>query len=299
MNDHAVVIRNLTKRYDGYNTVDSLSFEIPKESVFALLGPNGAGKTTTIKMLLGLVTPTSGEIHIFGEPVQGDVVNTNQNIGYVSDDPQFYGYMTAGQIIKFCKPLYKKWDDGLVEKVFHLMDIPTKTKIKHMSRGQRAALALALALGNTPQLLILDEPATQFDPLKKQAFYSLLFDDVVGAGGTIILATHQITEVERFADHAAFINKGRLLMVKPVDELKVSEKRIRVVFQGDEPDGIEAWPGVRRLKRQGKSVILTVYDNLDDIWQRLSQHPHYALELIDMDLEDIFLEYAGNGGRGR
>ncbi|WP_031517871.1 ABC transporter ATP-binding protein [Desulfofalx alkaliphila] len=292
MDSYAIKTTELSKKYKGKTVVSGLDLSVPKESVFAFLGPNGAGKTTTIKMLLGLIKPSAGKVWLLGQGVDDSKVR--QRVGYVPDNPEFYGYLNALDLVRLCKSLYSSWDDGLVEKIFHLMDIPKKTKAKHLSRGQKAAIALALAMGPRPDLIILDEPATQFDPVKRQAYYSLLFEDVVAAGGTVFLATHQLSEVERFADYAAFINRGKLLTVKPVAELVLSEKRIRVVFQGEAPDDIERWTGVRRVERQGKSYMLTVTENVEDIYQRLQQLPHFALELIDMDLEDIFLEHAGD-----
>ncbi|MDW7673296.1 MAG: ABC transporter ATP-binding protein [Bacillota bacterium] len=294
MQEYAIRTTKLTKTYEGKKVVNQLNLEVPRESVFAFLGPNGAGKTTTIKMLLGLTKPSEGQIEILGE-AQPNVLRIKEKIGYIPDNPEFYGYMTTEELVSFCKKLYKGWDDGLVTRVLELMEISPKVRSKHLSRGQKAAVALALALGPKPELLILDEPATQFDPVKKQLFYRLLFEDVVGSGGTIFLATHQLSEVERFADLAAFINKGKLVMVKHIDELKISEKRIRVVFQGEEPRDLEQWVGVRRVERQGKNTIITVGDNLDNVWIKVSKEPHFVLELIDMDLEDIFIEHTGDG----
>jgi ABC-2 type transport system ATP-binding protein len=299
--EYVIVTEGLTKIYEDRKAVDGLNLKVPRESVFAFLGPNGAGKTTTIKMLLGLIKPSGGTLEILGEKVKADTGNTSflGKIGYIPDNPEFYGYMNFDDLARFCRPLYSRWDDQLLKRVCQAMDIPVKVKANHLSRGQKAAVALALALASRPELLILDEPATQFDPIKKKAYYSLLFDEMVGQGGTVFLATHQLNEVERFADYTAFMRGGRLLLVKQVGELKVSEKRMRIVFQGEEPAELADWPEIRRIDRQGKSVILTVEKNFEEVWAKVSKYPHFALELIDMDLEDIFIEYAGEGRSSR
>lgn len=299
MSENVIVTENLSKQYDNQRVLSGINMQVPKESVFAFLGPNGAGKTTTIKILTGLVRPTEGTVEVLGEKLGQGTGKYREKIGYIPDNPEIFNYMTVSELVGFCRPLYPKWDDKITDKVLEVMEISKTAKAKSLSRGQKAAVALALALGPRPELVILDEPATQFDPVKKKQFYSLLFKDVVGAGGTIFLATHQLNEVERFADYACFINKGKLVMVKPVDELKKSEKRIRVVFQGAEPAELINWPGVRRIDRQGKSVFVTVAGDFEDVWIKLNKYPHFALELIDMDLEDIFLEYAGEGRRNR
>jgi ABC-2 type transport system ATP-binding protein len=301
MSEYAIVTEGLTKIYEDRKAVDNLNLQVPRESVFAFLGPNGAGKTTTIKLLLGLIKPSLGTLEILGEKMGTGIGNSCylEKIGYIPDNPEFYGYMNFNDLVSFCRPLYSRWDDKLVKKVCQVMDIPVKVKTKHLSRGQKAAVALALALAPRPELLILDEPATQFDPIKKKTYYSLLFEEMVGEGGAVFLATHQLNEVERFADYAAFMRNGRLLLVRPVDELKVSEKRIRVVFQGEEPAGLADWPEIRRVDRQGKSIFLTVGENFEEVWAKVSKFPHFALELIDMDLEDIFIEYAGEGRSNR
>ena len=290
MEDFAIYTQELGKDYDSKKAVSNLKLQVPRESVFALIGPNGAGKTTTVKMLLGFVKPSQGEIYILGSKVEQSA-QPNEKITYLGDDPQFYGYLTVEETINLCRPLYERWDQLLAERVLDAFELAKNSKVKALSRGQRAALGLAVALAPKPELLILDEPATQFDPLKKQVFYSLLFQELVGWGGTVFLTTHQLTEVERFADYAAFMDNGKLLTVRSVADLKVSEKRIRVVFQGSQPQDLEQWPGISRIERQGQGFIITASHNLEDIYSKLAKYPHFALELLDMSLEDIFIEY--------
>ncbi|MDD4803412.1 MAG: ABC transporter ATP-binding protein [Syntrophomonas sp.] len=292
MHDLAIQARGLTKKYGTSTALQDLDLEVPRESIFAVLGPNGAGKTTLFKILTGLVNSSSGEATVLGYRLNNQDTEFRTKIGYVAENPVMYGYYTALEMAAFCASLYPRWNPKLVETAFKRLDIPENKKIKELSHGQKSALALTLALGPEPELLILDEPGTGLDPMKRRDYFKLLMDQVVSLGGTVLISSHTLHEVERLADRVAFLNQGRLVMVKDMADLKTGEKRIRVVFQGRPPESVFNLAGIVRVEQEGSGYLLTVTENPHGVLEELSRHPHFALEIIDLDLEDIFLEYA-------
>ncbi len=292
MHDLAIQTRGLSKRYSTSVALQDLDLEVPRESVFAVLGPNGAGKTTLFKILTGLVGSSSGEATVLGCQLNNRDTEFRAKIGYVAENPVMYGYYTALEMAGFCASLYPRWNHKLVETAFKRLDIPENKKIKELSHGQNSALALTLALGPEPELLILDEPGTGLDPIKRRDYFKLLMDQVVSLGGTVLISSHTLHEVERLADRVAFLNQGRLVMVKDMADLKTGEKRIRVVFQGRPPESVFNQAGIVRVEQEGSGYLLTVTENPHGVLEELSRYPHFALEIIDLDLEDIFLEYA-------
>ena len=296
MHDLAIQTINLTKQYGSSTALQNLNLEVPRESIFAVLGPNGAGKTSLFKILTGLASPTAGEARVLGYRVSAKETEFRAQIGYVAENPVMYGYYTAREIAEFCASLYPRWNPKLVDSAFKKFSIPAGKKIKELSHGQKSALALILALGPEPELLILDEPGAGLDPIKRREYFKLLMEQVVALGSTVLLSSHTLHEVERLADRVAFLSRGRLVAVKDVAELKTGEKRIRVVFQGRPPENVFIQKGIARVEPEGSGYLLTVTENVHEVLEKLSQYPHFALEIIDLDLEDIFIEYTRREG---
>ncbi len=296
MHDPAVQTVNLTKRYGSSAALQDVNLEVPRESIFAVLGPNGAGKTSLFKILTGLAAPTSGEVRVLGRRIDARENDFRTRIGYVAESPVMYGYYSAREIAVFCASLYPRWNPRLVDSAFEQLSIPADKKIKELSHGQQSALALILALGPEPELLILDEPGAGLDPIKRRDYFKLLMEQVVALGSTVLLSSHTLHEVERLADRVAFLSRGRLVVVKDTAELKTGVKRIRVVFQGRAPEDAFKYPDITRVEPEGAGYLLTVAGNAQGVLEELSRHPHFALEIIDLDLEDIFVEYTRREG---
>lgn len=292
MHDLAVQTHNLTKKYGPSTALQDLNLEVPRESIFAMLGPNGAGKTSLFKILTGLASPSSGEARVLGYHVNSRERDFRGKIGYVAENPGLYGYYTAREMAAFCASLYQRWNPKLVDEAILRFNIPEGKKIKVLSQGQKNALALTLALGPEPDLLLLDEPGSGLDPIKRRDYFKLLIDQVVALGSTVLFSSHTIHEVEQLADRVAFLKDGRLAAVKDVADLKTGDKRIRVVFQiNPPPEGVFSLPGITKVEPEGSGYLLTVNENVNGVMEELYRHPHFALEIIDLSLEDIFLQY--------
>ncbi len=291
MLEAVIETENLTKKFGDLVAVDNLNLKVPKGSIFGFLGPNGAGKTTTIKMLLGILFPTAGSAKIFRKDIRKDGLEIRKQIGYVSETQAMYGYMSVSEIINFCKGFYPTWDDHLVEKYLTLFELPLNKRVRELSRGMKTKLALLLALGPNPPLLILDEPTTGLDPIARHEFLTTIVKELTEAERTIFFSSHILNDVERIADWVGIINKGKLVKVSPMEELKLKEKRVRVVFQKEiEPTELNAIPGVTKVEREERGYLLTVDGDVNLVLTELQKHPLFALEVIDLNLEDIFME---------
>ncbi len=295
MNNWAVQTKALRKHYGEKRAVDGLDLEVPAGSVFALLGLNGAGKSTVLKMLVGLVHPSGGEGYCLGMEIRSRGAEIRRKVGYMGDEPRIYGYMSVRQVVRFCGGLYRNWDDGLVEAYMEKFQIPGESKVHQLSQGQKNQLALILALAPRPELLLLDEPTTGFDPLKRRLFFQAVLQEMVAAGKTVLLASHNLEEMERVADRVGLMHKGRLVHTCSLDELREREKEIRVVFQKEPPADLFCHPGIVQVKQEGRAFRLSVSTGLEEIWQACASVPHFVLEIISPELEDIFLRYTGEG----
>ncbi len=218
--EHAISIRNLTKRFGAFTAVDDLSFDVPHGSVFGFLGPNGAGKTTTIGMLLGLVPPDAGTVDIFGYDIRQSLSEVLARTGAVVEEPAFYPYLSGRKNLEYIAALRGIEDPATVERVLETVGLTERADANFggYSTGMRQRLGLASVLIGEPQLLILDEPTSGLDPAGQREIRDFL-KDLSKAGRTVILSSHQLGEVQEICSHLAIIDHGKLIVTGPISEI--------------------------------------------------------------------------------
>ncbi|TWU37335.1 ABC transporter ATP-binding protein [Novipirellula artificiosorum] len=225
--NEVITASGLEMRFPGCDVLKGVEMNVRSGSVFALLGENGAGKTTMIRILTGFLKPTAGSVRVCGlDPIR-DSLEIRRRIGYVSDAPAMYDWMTVGEIGWFTASFYSH---GFVERYRELVtgyEIPENRKMKVLSRGQRAKVALSLALAHDPELLILDEPTSGLDPLVRREFLESMVDRA-SAGRTVFLSSHQISEVERVADTVAIMHDGKFHLCGELADLKDSISEVTI-----------------------------------------------------------------------
>ncbi len=221
--------QQLTMHFRGCDALCGVDLEVQPGTVFALLGQNGAGKTTLIRILTGFQKPSDGMCLVCGLDPSRSPVEVRRRMGYVSDAPALYDWMKVSEIGWFAASFYPP---GFIDRYRNAasgFELPAERKIKHLSKGQRAKVALSLALAHDPELLILDEPTSGLDPLVRREFMESMVDRAA-TGRSVFLSSHQISEVERVADTVAIMHHGRLRVVAPLDELKSSVSEVTVAL---------------------------------------------------------------------
>jgi ABC-2 type transport system ATP-binding protein len=238
----AISMTGLTKRYRGVEALSKLTLEVPAGSIFGFLGPNGAGKTTTLKLLAGLARPTSGEASINGVPIGLQGAHRDQ-IGYLAQEPRFYGWMSGRQTLAYVAAFYgqkltRAREDGLLELVglADAADRPTRT----YSGGMRQRLGIGQALAGDAPVLLLDEPAASLDPLGRHDVLELMRR--LRGDKTIFYSTHILDDVQRVSDQVAIVDRGRLVMTAPTVDLvrRSTSGTLRVGLLGASPETVHA-----------------------------------------------------------
>ena len=196
------------KRFGRSTVVDHLNLDVPEGSIYGLVGPNGAGKTTTIKMLMNILQPSEGRAEVLGTDSRHLGPRDFERIGYVSENQEMPDWMTVGYFMAYLKPFYPTWDDARASELLRQFDLPLDRKLKHLSRGMWMKTALASSLAYRPPLLILDEPFTGLDPLVRDELIEGVLDAAEGA--TILVSSHDLAEIETFASHIGYLDRGRL-----------------------------------------------------------------------------------------
>ena len=214
---------HLGKSYNGKAALKDLDLVVQPNSIFGFLGPNGAGKTTTMKLLLGLIRPSSGEARIFGKDIRQESVEIRSRIGYLPQDPRFYEHMTARETLEYTLRFYFSGPPGLLEQriqetieLVGLGEIADRP-IKSFSGGERQRLGIAQAQVNYPDLLILDEPAASLDPLGRRDVLEVM--NRLRKHTTIFYSTHILDDVQHISDTVAILNKGELVAYGPIETL--------------------------------------------------------------------------------
>lgn len=284
-----ISLKNVSKRFKRCQALDAVNLEIPEGVVFALLGENGAGKTTMIRILTGFQKPDSGEASVLGHGCTNSSLEIRRAIGYVSDTPALYDWMTAAEIGWFTSAFYS---DAFPEAYLDLLadlSVPSDTRIKNMSKGQRAKVALALATAHDPELLILDEPTSGLDPMVRRKFLESMVDRAA-RGKTVLLSSHQISEVERVADWVAILHAGQLKVVQPLETLKTTASIVTATLEN--PAATAALPSGQVLteSRNGTQIRWVVLDLADD-WKSdyESDSGVMNLDARKPSLEEIFV----------
>ncbi|MBI4832524.1 MAG: ABC transporter ATP-binding protein [Candidatus Lindowbacteria bacterium] len=290
--EYAIETQALSKKFRKLIAVNEIDLRVPYGSVYGFLGRNGAGKTTTILMLLGLLRPTSGGATVLGYSSKIDPVKIRSEVGYVAEKQIMYDWMTVTEILWFTSKFYKTWNkklaDGLVEK----FDLDPKRKIKHLSRGMVAELSLIIALAPEPRLLILDDPTSGMDPVVRREFMEHIVDLVRDGKRTVFFSSHILADIERVADWVGILKEGRVLIQSELDALKLRTRKIAARFEGEPPSnftfGEPIW-----VQRDGTTMnaLLSRFD--DSISEKLKSLGAKAVEVIDLSLDDIFVEYLG------
>jgi ABC-2 type transport system ATP-binding protein len=220
MNDAAIELQGIVKSYGKKPVLTGLDLTVPQGSVLGLLGTNGAGKTTLIKCALGLIRPQQGEARLLGEDSWNLSAEAKARIGYVPQVVNLYPWMKVRHLIDYTAAFYPNWNDALVARLTEEWDIPGEDRIGPLSVGQLQKVAILLALGHQPDLLILDEPAASLDPLARRQFLQMIIELAEPGKRTVLFSTHITSDLERVADRVAVLKSGRIAWQGLLEDLK-------------------------------------------------------------------------------
>ena len=224
--DPLVVIEGLSKRYGDFTAVDGLDLTVPPGEIFALLGPNGAGKTTTIRMLMGILEPTAGSARIDGRDCFQDRAEVKRSVGYLPDEPVFYDYLRASELIRFVGEMHGLRPREIDAAALPLVERPGLREdldefATNFSKGMKKKLATVCALLHNPRLLILDEPTNGLDPFATRTMHEFI-REMAAEGKSIFFSTHLLDQAEKLCHRVGIVHKGKLAAIGRLDELRNS-----------------------------------------------------------------------------
>jgi ABC-type multidrug transport system ATPase subunit len=287
----------LTKDFKRLRAVDNLDLSVCRGDVFGFLGPNGCGKTTTIRLIFGLIYPTSGYAQVLDHKVPEDRLSALRHLGGFVDDPMFYGNMTARRNLRLFGEMNKPVSEERIAEVLEMVGLAdrAKSKVGGFSHGMRQRLGIALALMHNPDVIVLDEPTSGLDPQGMKDVRELI-RELGKAGTTIFLSSHLLHEIELVCNRAAIMNKGRVVVQGPVSELHPASEAVKVLTGNQQ----RAWEIIRSMAapgavRQDEEYIIVETSNgfVPEMARRLVADGLDLLALVpsyEQSLEDMFLE---------
>ena len=284
----AIQTTGLGKRYRDLWALSECCMHIPSGRITGLIGPNGAGKTTLLKLAVGLLAPDQGTIEVLGWSPTTQPTLVLARVGYVAQDRPLYPRFTARDILRVGRELNPKWDDSAALDRLVRHDVPLDRQIRKLSGGQQAQVSLALALGKRPDLLLLDEPAANLDPLARREFLRELVDTVAAEGITVVLSSHLIADVERICDYLVILSKGQVQVASGIDEL-LEGHRVLVGPRLD-PGTVAKDPTVVKAEHTERESALLVRTD--------GRIPPSSWRVEQPCLEDVVLAYLENPSAG-
>jgi len=253
------------------------------------LGTNGSGKTTLLKCLLGLLRPTSGTSAVFGERSWDLSASSKSRLGYVSQEFALLPWMNVRSMTEYTGAFYEQWDQPYVDLLLKEWSLDEKARVATLSVGQRQKLAVILALGHHPELLILDEPVASLDPVARRQFLKSLIEFTEHEENTILFSTHITSDLERVASHVVFLDEGKVGFKEELDELKNRVKRVRISGVHNLEQKLKI-PGTLRAEYHETHALLTVKDYQAQQMDSLAEELNATITVEDLNLEEIFLE---------
>jgi ABC-2 type transport system ATP-binding protein len=275
--DEAIRAEGLGRRYRRVWALRDCHLTLPAGRVIALVGPNGAGKTTLLRLVVGLLSATTGAVHVFGESPATNTPAALARVGFVAQDHPLYRRFRVADLLRMGRGMNLRWDQPFAEQRIAALGIPPGRRVAGLSGGQQAQVALALALAKRPDLLVLDEPLASLDPLARREFLQVLMGAVAEDGITVLFSSHVVAELERVCDYLVVLQGGQVALAEEIETL-VADHRL-LVGPGS-PEASTRLPGIIQATHSDRHTTLVVRHNGAPPAPGWQSHPVGLEELV-------------------
>ncbi len=288
---YAIEVRALRKSYGPTEVLHGLNFGVPSGQIVGFLGPNGAGKTTTLRIVLGLVRATGGDVRLWGESNLPARHRLRAEIGYLPGETRFYPHLSGRRTLDFLAAARRRDCRSEIQRLASVFDLDLKKPVRQYSSGMRRKLGLIQALMHRPQLVLLDEPTDNLDPLVRQDLFSEL-RRVVSEGRTILFSSHTLSEVEELCDAVIILRAGEIVARQTIGEFRSQAvRRVEIVWREPRSPGA-AWPAAVHVVSQDEhKLVCTWSDSVESLVGWLSGQGIVDVSVGTPSVEELFLTY--------
>lgn len=283
-----IEIKELTKNFGSTKALDNVSFNMDDGSIFGLVGSNGAGKSTLLRVLSGIYQPDGGNVYLDGEtPFEN--IKVKNNIAFVSDFPYFYPGSTMDSMARYYKETYSGWDDIRYTNLKSVFPINSRQKISSMSKGMQRQTAIVLALSHAPKYVLFDEIFDGLDPVIRELVKKILIEYLSVMKATVVIASHNLRELEGFCDHIGLLHRGGVLLEKDIDGKSAGIYKVQFIMEQNNFEQIRNKLNIVNETHQGKMIQLTVKGEEEQIRQIIESGSPVFFESLPLTLEELFI----------
>ena len=285
-----IQVRELVKSFDGFRALDGLNITVPKGAVYGLVGPNGAGKSTVIRHLAGIYRADEGDVLVGGEAVYENPA-VKARIAYIPDDIFYYGGATIRDMKNFYRSMIPSFSDERFEKLSAAFELKPSQSMRRLSKGMQKQAAFWLALSCCPEVILLDEPVDGLDPVMRRQIWSLLLQDVAERETTVLVSSHNLRELEDVCDHVGIMNRGKMLLERPLAEMQDNTVKIQLALPEGRalPEGLE----ILHCTETGRLRQLILRGKAEELTARLAACEPFFMDVLPLSLEEIFIYELG------
>ncbi len=290
-----IEIKGLTKCFGSVKALDNVSFNISDGSVFGLVGSNGAGKSTLLRLLSGVYKADGGNAYIDGE-VPYENLRVKDSLAFVSDFPYFYPGTTVDSMAYYYKQAYSQWDDIRYSNLKSVFPISPNQKISSMSKGMQRQAAIILALSHAPKYIFFDEIFDGLDPVIRELVKKILIEYISVMNATVVIASHNLRELEGFCDHIGLLHRGGVLLEKDIDGESAGIYRVQFVMEQADFEEIKPLLKIVNETHQGKMIQLTVKGDEEEIRRIIHAKAPVFFESLPLTMEELFISEMEEAG---
>ncbi len=287
--------KGIVKKFGDFTALDGFDINVEKGSIYGLVGPNGAGKTTIINHLTGVYKQDKGKIEIDGEDIWENS-ELRQKVLCINDDWYYYGSYTVKEMAKFYESIYKNFNKERYEKLGKILKIEENRQIRRLSKGMKKQVAFRLVLSCMPEVLILDEPLDGLDPVMRKQIMNVIITDVAEREMTVLVSSHNLRELEDICDYVGIIHKGKMVIEKPLDDLKGNILKLQLVFKGEMPEEINNKLNILHVSKTGSVYTVIVKGNDEEISNIIKAYTPMVFDKVNLTLEEVFIYELGGLG---
>lgn len=292
MSELVVEVNNLSRSFGKTNALDCVDFKAIRGKVYGLVGANGAGKTTLIKHLLGLLRAKSGSVRIFGEDPVRNPQGVLKRIGYLSEDRDIPDWMSIDELMRYTSAYHSGWDQSYAAELLNTFSLDSAKKIKTLSRGMRAQVALISAVAHRPDLLILDEPSSGLDAVVRKDILNAVVRTISEEGRTVIFSSHLLEEVERLSDHVTMIHQGKITLDSSLEFINKNHHWSSISFL-EPQNSLPTLEGVVEISGEGRSFSAVHQGSISAFQDAVNKIGGAVIESRNATLEEVFVSRVG------
>ncbi len=290
-----IKVKDAVKHYDDFNVLKSMSLNVKKGTIYGLVGPNGAGKTTILNHINGVMQLESGSITINGKDIYENE-KAKQKVLSIADDWFYFSTYSIKQMAKFYKDIYNDFNVARYENLKSIFNINEKKQIRKLSKGQKKQVAFWLSLSAMPDVLILDEPLDGLDPVMRKQVLNLVISDVAERELTVLVSSHNLRELEDICDWVGIIHEGKLIIEKPLDDIKGGVCKFQLSFKEDKEEFLNNLDGLLNITKTGSIYNVILKGDNDQNEKLIKEQNPVIMERIGLTLEEVFIYELGGLG---